>query len=89
MKALKEVPEMLSGSPAVKAAARRSRYRTGKAALSFKRTAQFGWYHGKPPAVTVDTDAFVPFRAKAFFICPDTYAMNNNRRNPYEMDWTE
>ena len=39
VKALKDVPEMLSGSPAVKAAACRSRYRTVKAALFFKNGA--------------------------------------------------
>lgn len=75
VKALKDAPEMLSGSPAVKAVARRSRYRTVKAVLLPKRTAQFGWYHGKLPAVRLDTDAFVPFRAEALFICPDTSAM--------------
>ena len=61
----------------------------GKSGAVMKKTAQFGWYHGKPPVVRLDTDAFVPFRAEAFFICSDTSAMKNNRRNPYEMDWIE
>ena len=34
VKALKDVPKMLSGSPTAKAVARRSRYKTVKAALS-------------------------------------------------------
>lgn len=70
VKALKDAPEMLSGSPAVKAVARRSRYKTVKAALLPKRTAQFGWYHGKLPAVRYRHRRLRPISDGGVFLLP-------------------